>query len=323
MLAVGKVRTSSVHRVPTLVWEGGRALGLGGLLAEPEGDEPRWTLRRRAVANALRAVAPEARVLVVATPEGRPGELMGLQALDVAAEANPGLMRTVRRASPDAPARLRHLDPPLAEAEAASREIDSLWAAALARAEPGHGTRRPAGPGAGAGPGHGAPRASAACSGASPARRTAAGDVLLAHLLAAAPPLCDPDVPARVGEWVDAVADGTLGRGPTPWPGPGPCSAGRAVGPGAGGAPEEGRVLAHCPDCDGPMRPRPGEGRSRQLVRLRVRLPPPPPGRPCSPCPGATLPGVQRAARPRGRRAPAAVPGPGRLPEEWEAARAP
>ncbi len=255
MLAVGKVRTSSVHRVPTLVWEGGRALGLGGLLAEPEGDEPRWTLRRRAVANALRAVAPEARVLVVATPEGRPGELMGLQALDVAAEANPGLMRTVRRASPDAPARLRHLDPPLAEAEAASREIDALWAAALARAEPGLGRADP--PALALAPARGTARLSErGLLWGEPARRTAAGDVLLAHLLAAAPALCDPDVPARVGEWVDAVADGTLGRGDA-------VARARALlgRPRVGPAPpalERGRVLGDCPECAGPMRPRPG-----------------------------------------------------------------
>ena len=242
--------------------KGGARSALGGLLAEPKGSGPRWTLRRRAVANALRAVAPEARVLVVATPEDGPGELMGLQALDVAAEANPALMRTVRRASPGAPGRLRHLDPQLAEAEAASREIDALWADALARAEPGLGCADP--PALALAPArHTARLNERGLVWGEPPRRTAAGDVLLAHLLAAAAPLCDPDVPARVGDWVDAVADGTLGRADA-------VARARALlgRPAVGPAPaalERGRVLGDCPACAGPMRPRP------RLAGLRLR----------------------------------------------------
>ena len=233
---------------------GGRALGLGGLLAEPEGDEPRWTLRRRAVANALRAVAPEARVLVVATPEDGPGELMGLQALDVASEANPALMRTVRRASPEAPARLRHLDPPLAEAEAASREIDSLWAAALARAEPGMGRADP--PALALAPARSTPRLKerGLVWGDPPAPHHGRGRAA-PHLLAAAPRSATRTSRPRSASGSTPSPTGPSG-GPTPWPGPDPA---RPPGRRArAGGPGPGRVLGDCPECAGPMRPRPG-----------------------------------------------------------------
>jgi hypothetical protein len=262
MLAGGKVLTTSTHRVPTHRWDGGAALGLDGPLREPEGDPPRWVPRRRAQANALRALAREATALVVATPADGPGELMGLQAVETAAEAKPGLARGARRAAPDAPERLAHLDPPLAEAEATLREIDAAWAAALAHLGPELGHRAPVAL-ALAPAERAAGLAESGLVHPTTARRTAAGDLALEHLSQRAPALLDPSVPGRIAEWLGAVADGTLpretavarARGALPEGGLGPAPAGL----------EEARVLGLCPDCEGPMSLRLGGAGSRWL----------------------------------------------------------
>jgi hypothetical protein len=190
-------------------------------------------------------------MLVVATPEDGAGELMGLQALDVAAQVNPALARSARRASPAEPARLRHLDPPRAEAEAASREIDALWADALESVEPGLGRGDP--PALALAPARRSTRlAERGLTWGEPPRRTEAGELLLAHLLERAPELCDPTVPTRVDDWVAAVADGTLGRDEAVARGR------RLLGRPATGPPphglDAGRALGSCPDCAGPMR---------------------------------------------------------------------
>ena len=79
---------------------------------------------------------------MIATDYDREGELIGLEALEIAAEANERLVRTVRRARFSALtegeierafAELDHLSEPLARAGEARQDIDLIWGATLTR----------------------------------------------------------------------------------------------------------------------------------------------------------------------------------------------
>ncbi len=96
----------------------------------------------KSVVKAVKKLAAEAESLVIATDFDREGELIGLEALEIAAEANPRLERYVRRARFSALtegdilrafAQLDHLSHPLAHAGEARQDIDLIWGATLTR----------------------------------------------------------------------------------------------------------------------------------------------------------------------------------------------
>ncbi|NLG67823.1 MAG: DNA topoisomerase I, partial [Actinobacteria bacterium] len=96
----------------------------------------------KSVVKAVKKLAAEAESLVIATDYDREGELIGLEALEIAAEANPRLERYVRRARFSALtegdilrafAQLDHLSHPLAHAGEARQDIDLIWGATLTR----------------------------------------------------------------------------------------------------------------------------------------------------------------------------------------------
>jgi DNA topoisomerase I len=108
------------------------------------------------VVRALRKVAKQADEIVIATDFDREGELIGLEALGEALDANPGIAGDANRAAVDerdqipvkrarysaltkdeierAFANLEELSYPLANAGAARQDIDLLWGATLTRA---------------------------------------------------------------------------------------------------------------------------------------------------------------------------------------------
>ena len=92
--------------------------------------------------RAVKKLAKEADSLVIATDFDREGELIGLEALNIATEENEHLVRTVRRARFSALtpgeikrafAALDHLSEPLAHAGEARQDIDLIWGATLTR----------------------------------------------------------------------------------------------------------------------------------------------------------------------------------------------
>ena len=96
----------------------------------------------KSVVRTLKRLATEADSLVIATDYDREGELIGLEALNLAVEENPRLVRTVRRArfsalTPGEITRaftnLDHLSEPLARAGEARQDIDLIWGATLTR----------------------------------------------------------------------------------------------------------------------------------------------------------------------------------------------
>ena len=96
----------------------------------------------KSVVRAVKKLAEEADSLVIATDYDREGELIGLEALELAAEANGRLERNVRRARFSALtstevtrafAHLDHLSHPLAHAGEARQDIDLIWGATLTR----------------------------------------------------------------------------------------------------------------------------------------------------------------------------------------------
>jgi hypothetical protein len=197
----------------------------------------------------------------VATPDSRAGELAGVQAVEAMAEVEPRALRRARRRRSDG--RLERLDEPRAEAEAASREVDALWDAALAPVDAG--LRRGDPPVLADAGGDAGAVDRLAERGLMWRGRTDAGDLALAHIHERAPLLLDPRTPARVEEWIDAVADGTLGRRSA-------VERARALlrealpPAGLGTAPRDlpsARVLGDCPSCRGPMRPLAQRGRRR------------------------------------------------------------
>lgn len=96
----------------------------------------------KSVVRAVKKLAEEADSLIIATDYDREGELIGLEALELAAEANAKLERNVRRARFSALtageitrafAHLDHLSHPLAHAGEARQDIDLIWGATLTR----------------------------------------------------------------------------------------------------------------------------------------------------------------------------------------------
>ena len=96
----------------------------------------------KAVVRAVKKLAKEADSLVIATDFDREGELIGLEALNIATEENEHLIRTVRRARFSALTTgeierafgaLEYLSEPLARAGEARQDIDLIWGATLTR----------------------------------------------------------------------------------------------------------------------------------------------------------------------------------------------
>jgi DNA topoisomerase-1 len=96
----------------------------------------------KSVIRAVKRLAAEATSLIIATDFDREGELIGLEALELAAQENPRLVRSVRRARYSALtpgeikkafAHLEYLSEPLAKAGEARQDIDLIWGATLTR----------------------------------------------------------------------------------------------------------------------------------------------------------------------------------------------
>jgi DNA topoisomerase-1 len=96
----------------------------------------------KSVVRAVKKLAAEADGLIIATDYDREGELIGLEALNLAVEENPRLVRSVKRARFSALtpgeinkafAHLDQLSEPLARAGEARQDIDLIWGATLTR----------------------------------------------------------------------------------------------------------------------------------------------------------------------------------------------
>jgi DNA topoisomerase I len=96
----------------------------------------------KSVVRTIKKLAADASALIIATDFDREGELIGLEALNLAVEENARLVRTVRRArfsalTPGEITRafshLDHLSEPLARAGEARQDIDLIWGATLTR----------------------------------------------------------------------------------------------------------------------------------------------------------------------------------------------
>ncbi len=164
ILAAGPVKEESFLKVPYYRFtdESGQpavAIGLKGHVvqvdfppdyAEWRKVEPRAlidaplvkTETAKSVIRAVKRLAAEATSLVIATDFDREGELIGLEALELAAQENPRLARSVRRARYSALtpgdikkafAHLEYLSEPLAKAGEARQDIDLIWGATLTR----------------------------------------------------------------------------------------------------------------------------------------------------------------------------------------------
>ncbi len=166
ILSSGKVKAESYQRVPYYVFKNGRngnedctCIGLKGHILQLEYPpeyadwrkvEPRELIdaklvkapSAKSVVNALKKKAREADNVIIATDYDREGELIGLEALEQAVEANPALSEGVRRARYSALTgeEIRHafdntveLSVPLAKAGEARQDIDLIWGATLTR----------------------------------------------------------------------------------------------------------------------------------------------------------------------------------------------
>lgn len=164
ILAAGPVKEESFFKVPFYRFTDGSgapavAIGLKGHVvqvdfppeyAEWRKVEPRAlidaplvkTETAKAVIRAVKKLAAEATSLIIATDFDREGELIGLEALELAAAENPSLVRSVRRARYSALtpgdikkafAHLEFLSEPLAKAGEARQDIDLIWGATLTR----------------------------------------------------------------------------------------------------------------------------------------------------------------------------------------------
>ena len=96
----------------------------------------------KSVVRTVKKLAADASTLIIATDFDREGELIGLEALNLAVEENAKLVRTVRRARFSALtageikrafSHLDHLSEPLARAGEARQDIDLIWGATLTR----------------------------------------------------------------------------------------------------------------------------------------------------------------------------------------------
>jgi DNA topoisomerase I len=158
------VRTESYLKVPYYLFtdtagEASTAVGLKGHVvqvdfppefAEWRKVEPRElidaplvkTETAKSVVRTVKKLAADATSLIIATDYDREGELIGLEALNLAAEENARLIRSARRARFSALtageikrafSHLDHLSEPLARAGEARQDIDLIWGATLTR----------------------------------------------------------------------------------------------------------------------------------------------------------------------------------------------
>src|ERR671914_1932083 len=162
-LAEGSVKDGKHRSVPhhTFTWKGEEcvSVGLKGHVLNPEYPEEysNWqkvepselidaeilkSVSEKGVANAVRSLAKKADKIVIATDFDREGELIGVEALSLAFEANPKLMDHVERARFSALTKgevtrafenLVEVSRELADAGAARQDIDLIWGATLTR----------------------------------------------------------------------------------------------------------------------------------------------------------------------------------------------
>ena len=165
ILALGKPRKEAFLKVPYYLFTDADgvenvAVGLKGHVLQVEFPpeyadwrkvEPRDAHRRApdqggdgqvGRARGARSWPPRPTRSIIATDYDREGELIGLEALEIAAGENEQLVRTVRRARfsaltpreiTEAFASLDHLSEPLARAGEARQDIDLIWGATLTR----------------------------------------------------------------------------------------------------------------------------------------------------------------------------------------------
>jgi DNA topoisomerase-1 len=162
-LAEGSVKDGKHRSVPhhTFTWRGEEcvSVGLKGHVLNPEYPEEysNWqkvdpselidaeilkAVSEKGVANAVKSLAKKADRVVIATDFDREGELIGVEALSLAFEANPKLMDHVERARFSALTKgevtrafenLVEVSKELADAGAARQDIDLIWGATLTR----------------------------------------------------------------------------------------------------------------------------------------------------------------------------------------------
>ncbi len=164
ILALGAIKEESHLRIPYYLFTDASGLasaciGLKGHVVQvdfpPEYSEWRKvepkslidaplvkTETAKSVVRAVKRLAVDATTLIIATDFDREGELIGLEALNLAVEENARLSRTVRRArfsalTPSEITRafknLDQLSEPLARAGEARQDIDLIWGATLTR----------------------------------------------------------------------------------------------------------------------------------------------------------------------------------------------
>ncbi len=162
-LAEGSVKEGKHRSVPhhTFVWKGEEcvSVGLKGHVLNPEYPEEysNWqkvepselidaqilkSVSEKGVANAVKSLSKKADRVVIATDFDREGELIGVEALSLAFEANPKLMDHVERARFSALTKgevtrafdnLLEVSKELADAGEARQDIDLIWGATLTR----------------------------------------------------------------------------------------------------------------------------------------------------------------------------------------------
>src|ERR671933_390372 len=162
-LAEGSVKEGKHRSVPhhTFVWKGEEcvSVGLKGHVLNPEYPEEysNWqkvepselidaeilkSVSEKGVASAVKSLAKKADRVVIATDFDREGELIGVEALSLALEANPSLMDHVERARFSALTKgevtrafdeLVEVSRELADAGEARQDIDLIWGATLTR----------------------------------------------------------------------------------------------------------------------------------------------------------------------------------------------
>src|SRR5918996_4737305 len=162
-LSEGPVKEGKHRSVPyhIFTWkgEGSVSVGLKGHVLNPEYPEEysNWqkvepselidaeilkSVSEKGVANAVRSLAKKADRIVIATDFDREGELIGVEALSLAFEANPKLVDHVERArfsalTPGEVCRafddLLGISNELADAGEARQDIDLIWGATLTR----------------------------------------------------------------------------------------------------------------------------------------------------------------------------------------------
>ncbi len=164
ILASGPVKQESFLKVPYYMFEDEKgepnaAVGLKGHVLQVEFPPEYADWRKvdpkalidaplvkgetaKSVVRAVAKLAKSAGSLIIATDFDREGELIGLEALEIALSVNESLVRGVRRARFSALTKgeicraftnLEHLSEPLARAGEARQDIDLIWGATLTR----------------------------------------------------------------------------------------------------------------------------------------------------------------------------------------------